>query len=103
MSDEKASPGPWQWKTDLGFAERATLVDRDGNQVCDFGGGLKWEESAGTPPEPADTALIADAPAMLELLQRVQWAIEDSDGTPPFGPTLLGDISAMLDKHGRAR
>jgi hypothetical protein len=82
MSDEKPSPA------ELSDFLRSFSSDQypdDGRMMC------------------AAADVIDDAAAMLELLQRVQWAIEDSDGTPPFGTALLGDISALLDKHGRAR
>jgi hypothetical protein len=79
VSDEK--PSPAELADFLRSFSRDQFTD-DGRMMCSA----------------AD--VIDDARDMLALLQRVQWAIEDSDGTPPFGSALLGDICAMLDRHG---
>lgn len=109
-----SSPGPWRWKTtaELGLGDVGTLLDKDGAQVCDFGNGMRWEESAGTPPGPADAAFIADAPAMLELLRELE--VDGEGSCPTCGklfPRSEGHIDeragvpcrlgVLLDKHGR--
>jgi hypothetical protein len=99
MSDETASPGPWRW---IKVDDDSRVLRHSGSDDPYYSAVFHLNiDGMGINISDADAALIADAPAMLELLQRVQWAIEDSDGAPPFGPALLGDIRALLDKHGR--
>jgi hypothetical protein len=101
MSDEKPSPGPWQW---IRVDDDSRVLRHSGSDDPYYSAVFHPDiDGMGIHISDADAALIADAPDMLALLQRVQWAIEDSDGTPPFGTSLLGDIRATLDKHGRAR
>ncbi len=72
----KHSPGPWRWESDVPYAN-AILRAADGSKVCDFGGGMKWEEVAGDEPDEPDARLIAAAPRMLELLR--EFVIEYAD------------------------
>lgn len=74
----KHSPGPWIWNNSEPY-RAAVLVAGDGTEVCDFGGGIKYEESAGTEPNEADARLIAAAPEMLELLREIEADFTNSD------------------------
>ncbi len=119
--DEKPSPGPWRWRW-----EDRTLVDASGRDIL-FATNDAERVYADAP---ADAALIAAAPAMLELLRADAALIMDlmnsfmaresrecpccenrggalEDGSPathaPFCRLLVrfNSLRALLDKHGR--
>ncbi len=84
-SAEKPSPGPWH-------VAGSGNIESEADIVCYY-------------PTPADAALIADAPAMLDLLRELEWSW---DGACPrcvnFKDDGHGDecrLGALLDKHGR--
>jgi hypothetical protein len=100
MSDEKPSPGPW--------VTREWPNEAAGWFVYRESGGTLIAENVYKAP---DAALIADAPAMLELLRKLE-----RSHTCMAPGTRVGDcpecgqycghewdcqLGALLDKHGR--
>lgn len=104
MSDE-TSPGPWRWESECDLTEPVSegrLLDATGAEICNFGGGRQWEESAGTGPREADARLIAAAPRMRELLREAMgwlgdpsaYAQDDGDDFDDRVRALLAEIDA---------
>ncbi|MDX5592533.1 hypothetical protein [Pseudovibrio sp. SPO723] len=73
MTKAQHTPGPWQWveEIDYGYGY-TTLEGPDGQEVLTTGGINDGDEPItymGDDSKPADLALIAAAPEMLELLE----------------------------------
>lgn len=71
-----------------GYYYRAVALDINGNETV-------LEELTVTP------ALIADAPAMLELLREVSASVTSWNGVNVHGP-VVDRIDALLAKHGKS-
>jgi len=114
---DKPSPGPWWWNDDRTVLSATNPEHGKGYPPQRHFLVLAVAEDYGGRPDPADAALIADAPAMLELLRRVATRIPDVEGTmvdrcaicghdpewPKNEPTHRPgcELAALLDKHGR--
>jgi hypothetical protein len=93
MSEEKPSPEPWA------IDSEGRIRDAAGDVVCPLPVG--WERD---PVRRAQAALIADAPAMLDLLRRVDEAekhAEEFEDRSTLAGQLIAETRALLDKHGR--
>jgi hypothetical protein len=111
MSDENPSPGPWRWKppSESSFSDPAGLKDAHGADILGCSNDAEYIYAHSD----ADAALIADAPAMLELLRDLEDAGLDRGPACPqclspegekHGEEELGRpcrLGALLDKHGR--
>jgi len=95
MSDEKPSPGPWQWKppSESRFVDPAGLKDARGADILGCSNDAEYIYAHSN----ADAALIADAPAMLDMLRRADVAVSGALKATDF----YDEWSALLDKHGR--
>jgi hypothetical protein len=124
MSDEKPSPGPWEFRSDK--LTDLWLVAADDSEVCRFSGPVGYAPSATPgvtrPPRHADAALIADAwqlpqlreenRQMRELIVKLRTAfygmsLAAFDCKPlPMdigeADQLLLEAGALLGKHGRS-
>jgi len=89
MSDEKQSPGPWDTLENPGGQCPVAVYSRDGVLVAKV-------------RRRVDAALIADAPAMLELLREAEVFVRDAakiiGGNAADG--YLKRLGDLLDKHG---
>jgi len=73
MSDEKHSPGPWKWMEPPHVGDGPVLLDRNGNEVCNFGNTSWHEPEGGIEPSPADRTLIRLSPDMASMLRELEW------------------------------
>ena len=107
--NERPHPGPWRWADE-------SLVDGDGDRILECTNDAE-EVYANSP---ADAGLIADAPAMRDLLRELEWTYGPRGESyysvcPKCGTNAPHDktghrepkhettcrLGALLDKHGR--
>ncbi len=98
MSDEKASPGPWYWTSDLQEL-RATNPDKGKGYPPETDFPVLNTTDEGWIPSKADATLIADAPAMLELLRALESVVPSTSQSAD--QCLCCRLKELLDKHGR--
>lgn len=94
---EKPSPGPWRWNDDRTVLRSPREDGRPGPGPIV----LSMPDDYSQPPDPADAALIADAPAMLELARDQVMADCAGIGGAACGKCWGCRRRTLLEKHGR--
>src|SRR5678815_3294372 len=106
MSDEKPTPGPWvACGAKEGRCQCGVIWSVPRDMPVATVHGKSSEEGEGDTPEDervANMALIADAPAMLDLLREMVVMDSCADGlTAHCGACWFCRTRALLDKYGR--
>lgn len=92
MSDTH-TPGPWHWHEATEGYDVGTIHGPNNESVCWFGDSEQYYPTSGTPPKPADLALILAAPDMYQALVRI---IRAYDGpTVDIGTAISNSMSAV--------